>query len=146
MDSHKEPDRQGLSLPATGEGPEAPTGKRVGGYLWAHSGGYPGPTPQAQLAISTQPRTPSPMHSHCPSHRHWQQQKMGQALLRQMVSRWQWQWEGSHDHPGLACTQVTEPMAQNYIQQLPPPQPWCYWVLQSTACMAQESTGSVSQV
>lgn len=60
------------------------------------------------------------MHRHCPSRRHWQQQKSGQALLRQMVSRWWWQWEGSHDHSGLACTQVTEPMAQNSIQQNAP--------------------------
>lgn len=61
--AHKQQDRQGLCLPATGEGPKASAGKRVGGYIWAHSGGYPGPMPQAQLAVSTQPASPSAMPS-----------------------------------------------------------------------------------
>lgn len=63
MDSRKETDSQGLCLPATGEGSEAPAGERVGGYIWAHSGGSPGPAPQALLAVSTQPGSPSPMPS-----------------------------------------------------------------------------------
>lgn len=135
-----------ICLPAIGEGPGAPAGKRVGGFIWAHSGGRPGPTPQAQPAVSTQPGTPSPMHRYSPSHRQWQPQKTGHTLLGQMVSRWWWwQGEGSRDHPGLACLQVTEPVAQTYIQQIPP-QAWCYWILKSTTCMSRESTGIMSPV